>query len=108
MRSARCQCFRAKSCVAAASVSAFLRTDCTGRSLRQGSEIEIPVFGLAYAAFRGMNGTVQKTDADLIAALHVPANRTAASHFGKTDAVVIISIVAGLVVVGCLLGFVLL
>ena len=57
-----------------------------------------------------MNVSVQKTHAgqDAVAALHVPVNRTAASHFGKTDAVVIISIVAGLVVVGCLLGFVLL
>ena len=83
-------------------------------SLRQRSEnLKPPFFGLAYAAFRGMNGSVQKTDAGQVGfvelhELHIPANRTAAAHFGKMDAAVIISLVAGLILVGCLLGFVLL
>ena len=66
-------------------------------------------FGLAYAAIVIMNG-VHKTDAGQggVAALHVPANRTAAVHFGKMDAVIIISILVGLLGVGFLLSLVLL
>jgi hypothetical protein len=79
-------------------------------SLRQGSEhLKSPFFGLTYAPFRGMNG-VHKTDGGQggLAVLHIPANRTAASHFGKMDAAVIISVAVGLVAAACLLGFVLL
>jgi hypothetical protein len=52
---------------------------------------------------------VHKTDAGQggIAGFHVPANRTAAAHFGKMDAAIIISILFGLLVIGCLLRFVL-
>jgi hypothetical protein len=57
---------------------------------------------------RSMNA-VHKTDAGQggIAGFHVPANRTAAAHFGKMDAAIIISILFGLLVIGCLLRFVL-
>ena len=55
-----------------------------------------------------MNGVHKMDGPGGLAALHVPANRTAASHFGKMDAAIIISIALGLVAVACLLGFVLL
>jgi len=78
-------------------------------SLRQGTEFETPVFGLAYAAITAMNG-VYKTDAGQggAAALHIPANRTAAVHFGKMDAVIIASTLFGLLGIGFLLSLVLL
>jgi hypothetical protein len=56
-----------------------------------------------------MNG-VHKTDAGRgsVVGLHIPANRTAAVHFGKMDAVIIISILVGLLGVAFLIRLVLL